>query len=251
VVDNYDFANGAPAVGASLDLLNAPEVFRAAYDHKRDRKNLFRYFVKTRLANILAPSRHFFTTNDPVMTPAMLDYFFNQKTQVFSTLDDRKRLLLRSIYDDDAYAAVLPAPTAGAQVSVTLRQHQRFSIRCPAKLWVQTYGTRIPFALTVIELSLHGFQAECSSLVPEGVSGRVEIELGEQETAAVDAVAVRRHESNGAVFYGFSVLAPDTAWVRCVKALNSGRTHADLRSAGPNPAPAAPAERSESVAMVA
>ena len=30
-VDNYDFANGAPAVGASLDLYKAPEVFDKTY----------------------------------------------------------------------------------------------------------------------------------------------------------------------------------------------------------------------------
>jgi hypothetical protein len=28
VVENYDFVNGAPAVGATLDLSTAPEIFR-------------------------------------------------------------------------------------------------------------------------------------------------------------------------------------------------------------------------------
>ncbi len=87
VVDNYDFANGAPAVGATLDLQHAPDVFNRAYAHRRPRKNLFRYFVETQLPNIRAPNRRFFTTNDPVMTPAMMDHFFNQRTQVFQSLE--------------------------------------------------------------------------------------------------------------------------------------------------------------------
>lgn len=228
VVDNYDFANGAPAVGASLDLMHAPELFRAAYAHKRPRKNLFHYFVERRLPNIQPPNRHFHTTNDPVLTPAMMDYFFNQRTRVFSTLDERKRLLLRSIYDDPAYASVLPAPRGDSAGGVALRQHQRFSIRCPARLWVQSYGTRLAYPMQVIELSLHGFQAECAMPLPEGTRGRLEIELGEHEVARVEATAVRRHEASGTVFYGFHVPAPDPAWQRCVAALHNGRTHADL-----------------------
>jgi GNAT superfamily N-acetyltransferase len=240
VVDNYDFANGAPAVGASLDLLQAPEVFARAYAHKRERKNLFRYFVETRLANIQPPQRRFFTTNDPVVTPSMMDYFFNQRTRMFDTLDDRKRLLLHSIYDDAGYAAVLPAPAAGAREgSRSLRQHQRFSIRCPARLWVSSYGTRLAYPMQVIELSLHGFQAECAVPLPEGTCGQVEVDLGEHETATVGATAVRRQESAGSVFYGFFVPAPDEAWQRCVHALHKGHTHADLAVALPEP-PAQP-----------
>ena len=243
VVDNYDFANGAPAVGATLDLLHAPEVFRQAYAHKRPRKNLFRYFVETRLANIRAPSRRFFTTNDPVLTPALMDHFFNQRTQVFATLNDRQRLLLRSIYDRAEYRAVLPAPSQGADELVTLRQHQRFSIRCPARLSVRSYDTRLSFPLQVIELSLHGFQAECALPLPEGTRGWVEVDLGENETALAEATAVRRHESGGQVFYGFAVPAPDAAWQRCVVALQTGSTHFDLDAVQPSPAPRPHAER--------
>ena len=190
---------------ATLDLLHAPEVFRQAYADKRPRKNLFRYFVETRLANIRAPNRRFFTTNDPVLTPAMMDHFFNQRTQVFATLSDRQRLLLRSIYDRAEYRAVMPTPSQGAD--------------------------------EVIELSLHGFQAECALPLPEGTRGWVEIDLGENETALAEATAVRRHEAGGQVFYGFAVPVPDAAWQRCVVALQTGSTHFDLDAVLPSPAP--------------
>lgn len=228
VVDNYDFANGAPAVGATLDLQMAPDRFQSTYGGKRLRKNLHHYFVEAELANIRLPQRRFFTTNDPVMTPALMDYFFNQRTQVFDTLTDRQRLLLRSIYDRPEYRAVLPAPSAGAQDLLSLRQHQRFSIRCPARLLVRSYDTVLVYPLQVIELSLHGFQAECSLPLPEGTRGSVEVDLGENEAAVVDASAVRRQDSGGLVSYGFSVPRPDLAWQRCVQALQNGSTHADL-----------------------
>ena len=255
VIDNYEFANGAPAVGATLDLLHAPEVFRAAYGHKRPRKNLFRYFVDTRLANIRVPSRRFFTTNDPVLTPAMMDHFFNRRTTVFQSLTDRQRLLLRSIYDHPAYQAVLPVPSDGAGELLTLRQHQRFSIRCPARLAVHSYDTRLTYPLQVIELSLHGFQAECVLPLPEGTRGWVEIELGQNETAMAEATAVRRHEAGGQVFYGFAVPEPDAAWQRCVVALQTGSIHSDLAAVQvppPPPARAAPnADRPRPAALLA
>jgi len=168
----------------------------------------------------------------------MMDFFFNQRTQVFAGLDDRKRLLLRSIYDHESYAAVLPAAAASSR-NIALRQHQRFSIRCPARLDVASYGERLSFPLQVIELSLHGFKAECAVPLPEGTQGRVQIDLGEHEAASVEATAVRRQEAGGVACYGFVVPVPDVAWRRCVAALNAGRTHADLAT----PAPAAPAAR--------
>ena len=228
VVENYDFVNGAPAVGAALDLSQAAARFQQIYGHKRLRKDLGRYLFNSRLPNIVAPKRRFHTTNDPVLTASMMDYFFNQRTRVFDGLDDRKRLLLRSIYDDPSYAAVLPAPSSSSASRMALREHQRFSIRCPARLRVASYGARLTYQLKVIELSLNGFQAECEAPLPEGTFGLVEVELGEHETAHVKAMAVRRSKSAGVEFYGFKVSEPDLAWRRCVQALQCGRTHADL-----------------------
>jgi len=258
VVDNYDFANGAPAVGATLDLLHAPERFRQAYAGRPPRKDLHRYFVETRLPNIQTPRRPFHTTNDPVLTPAMMDHFFNRRTQVFATLDERKRLLLRSIYDDPAYAAVLPPTRGGAAQGVALRRHQRFSLRCPARLAVPSYGQRLSYPMQVIELSRHGFQAECAVPLPEGTRGEVEVELGQGCVARVQATAVRRHEAGGSVFYGFEVPAPDAVWQACVDALQAGRTHADLQPAGgalpaavpaATPAPAAATSATSALAV--
>ncbi|OYU78371.1 MAG: hypothetical protein CFE45_29770, partial [Burkholderiales bacterium PBB5] len=96
-VDRYDFANGAPAVGATLDLATADERTRALYAGAPPRRNLYEYLYVDTLANIQQPTRPLHTTNDPVLTPGLMDHFFNQRTQVFAGLDDRKRLLLRSI----------------------------------------------------------------------------------------------------------------------------------------------------------
>lgn len=228
VVDSYDFANGAPAVGATLDLVQARVQFEQVYGARSERKNLFRYFCETRLPNIQAPARRYHTTNDPVMTGEMIDLFFNRKTQVFNSLDERKKLLLRSIYDLDAYAPVLPVVGQRTRVLEALRQHQRYSINCPAQLLVQSYGDSLRFELRVIELSMSGCQAECRMPLPEGTRGRLVVELGAGLRSEVEAVAVRRTATQAGVYYGFRVPLPDAGWAACVQALQSGQTHADL-----------------------
>ena len=125
---SYDFVNGKAAIGAHLDLKAAPERYRRCYDHKPPEKNLYRYFTQIRLPNIVFPDKRFFTTNDPVMTPELIDHFFNRRTQVFARLDDRQKALLHTIYDTPEYARVLPPLPPEARLrQIRLRRHPRFS----------------------------------------------------------------------------------------------------------------------------
>jgi GNAT superfamily N-acetyltransferase len=134
VVNSYDFANGAPAVGATLDLQAAPQQFYEAYEGRRPNKNLHHYFTRVSLPTIKFPARTYYTTNDPVMSPALLDHFFNQQTRVFEQLDQRRRRLLKAIYHEDSYRDVLPTVEDESTVQESLRRHRRYSLKCPATL---------------------------------------------------------------------------------------------------------------------
>lgn len=233
-VDNYDFANGAPAVGASLDLYGAPEVFKLAYGKKPARKNLHAYFTQITLANIVIPNRRYFVTNDPVMTPALLDHFFNQQTTVFKNLDDRKKVLLHSIYDLPEYNDVLPSIPASEADQHPMRKHRRYSMRCPGSLLVSghentaQHGT---YPFQVIELSNSGFQAYSPIPLPMNVWGEATVNLGKTEVSKVKAMAVRDKTNGFNGFYGFQLAEPDLVWRKCVNALESGQTHEDLENA--------------------
>nr|CCF78669.1 conserved hypothetical protein [Rubrivivax gelatinosus S1] len=234
-VENYDFANGAPAVGATLDLHDAPEIFRNAYAGRPGRKDLHHYFIEQRLPNLKLPERRYFTTNDPVMTPALLDYFFTQRTDVFAQLDTRRLGLLHSIYDSPEYAAVLPPLPYGHQAgSASMRRHPRYSIKCPAVLTLEDR----PQALEVVELSQQGFQAHGANDLPLGARGWIKVQLGEGVESTVLAEVVRRVPTSVGHYHGFRVEAPDPVWLRCVRLLETGTTYADL-----TPEPPASAER--------
>lgn len=228
VVENYDFVNGAPAVGATLDLRAAQEIFRKYYGDKPPKRNLYTFFTQVKLPNIRLPQRRFYTTNDPVLTPELLDHFFNRRTNVFAELSDRKKCLMHTIYDLPAYQAVLPAVVESGQDEAA-RRHRRFSVRCPAKFVVPSAeGVDSKISLEIIQLSRYGFQAHAQVPVPIGVWGEITIQLGPAETSQIKVSASRVSEGGR---YGFRLGEPDLIWRKFVNALYSGSTHADLENA--------------------
>jgi GNAT superfamily N-acetyltransferase len=244
VVEDYAFANGAPAVGASLDLAGAPARFEALYGGRRPTRDLHAYFTRLQLPNLRMPPRRYFTTNDPVMTPALLDHFFNRRTQGFAAMDARQRRLLHAIYDRPDYAAVLPPLPAGAADGLGLRRHPRHAIRFPA-LYTVPGPSGVRRAMTLREISLGGCQVELATqALAVGQDGELMVQLGAGECSLVRARVVR---SAGAQAWGLSVDAPDAAWRDCVAALERGATYRELgvsssvvAAAGVSGAPGAP-----------
>ena len=230
-VANYDFANGAPAVGASLDLRNAPKHYKRTYGRKKRSKNMYDYFTKLKMPNIVLPNRRYFTTNDPVMTTELLDYFFNQRTNVFRILSTREKMLLHSIYNLPEHQKMLPAIADAPEDGKHLRQHQRYSLKCPGNFLVQVDGKAELASLRVVELSNFGFLAHSKMAIPTKQWGDATIQLGNNEQSTVRAMAVRGKANGGSIFYGFTLAEPDRAWRKFVGALTSGVTHEDLDNA--------------------
>ncbi|MBI3156901.1 MAG: hypothetical protein HYZ20_16055 [Burkholderiales bacterium] len=228
VVDRYDFAGGAPAVGATLDLQQARVDFESLYGRRRERRNLHRYFVVERMPNIEWPERPLHTTNDPVMTPALLDWFFNQRTRVFDSLDLRRRLLLHAVYDDPAYAAVLPPLPAGRQPRPVLRRHPRFSLKCPARVLPDGCDPDDAVAVEVVDISAAGFQAVVPRPLPLDAPAWAWVELGAGLRARIRATPVNAARPGAPRNVGFRVDEADEVWHEAVGALEAGMTQREL-----------------------
>jgi hypothetical protein len=220
-VDRYDFANGAPAVGATLDLYEAPAIFKRAYGHKPGRRNLHRYFVDTRLDAIQFPSRPWHTTNDPVLTPALMDHFFNQRVPVLQALDERKQRLLHSIYPGPEWSGVLPACEVNRNGGAALRQHPRFTVTCPAKVGLPDTSST---DATIVEISRSGFVARTPWPLRVGMLCDVQAELGTGVRTRVVAEVVRALKPGAEPVFGFRVEQPDDAWQQCSDWLDTTTT---------------------------
>ncbi len=230
-VDRYDFANGAPAVGATLDLKEAPEIFRQAYDGKPGRRDLHRFFVHDRLEAIQFPTRPWHTSNDPVLTPALMDYFFNQRVEVLKHLDARQMRLLQAGYPGPDWKDVLPALPPGADQHA-LRAHPRFTLNCPVRIRLPDTSSTEG---TIIEISHSGFLARLPWPMRIGMLCDVQAELGPGIRTRVVAEVVRNLNSESAHLFGFRVEQPDEAWQRCVAWLDLDA--APKASSGPVPTP--------------
>jgi GNAT superfamily N-acetyltransferase len=220
VVASYDFVNGAPAVGATLDLLKAPEVYRAAYEGRRPERNLHHYFTQVSLPNIHFPERPYYTTNDPVMSPDLLDHFFNRRAPVLQSLDQRRLRLLHAIYPEQVYRAVLPAPAPDSAQSSRLRSHRRFSLKCPAQLNRAGDGG-LSVNLEVIDASLHGFLARADAPLANRTRAIVRVHLGADTTSSEEAVVVRCVTAAGGPYYGFRIATPSRLWRHCIEDLEA------------------------------
>jgi hypothetical protein len=218
VVSNYDFVNGAPAVGATLDLALAPAQYRATYDGRRPDRDLHHYFTQVSLPNIQLPARPYYTTNDPVMSADLLDHFFNRLTQTFEQLSPRQRRLLRAIYPEQEYRDVLPPTSEDGTAIAPLRRYHRYSLKCPAQLVTQQ-GSLRPVMLEVVDVSAHGFLARAATTLPEQTCGTVYIQLGAEQEATEFASVVRSISTKAGPHYGFRIAQPGAAWRRCIEHL--------------------------------
>jgi len=230
-VDHYDFANGAPAVGASFDQQSAPGRFRRLFGGRPAGRNLHRYFYDLKLPQFSWPQRRYHTTNDPVMTPALLDHFFNRLSPVLSGLDDRKKALLWTIYDQPDYKPMLPtlSPSGDADGGHPLRNCRRFSMRCPAQIEYADEAGKGVYVVAVIDISHSGFQAESRLPLPLDREGEAVVELGEGKRSVLRARAVRRKDTQGGAFYGFRFEESDAPWRECISAFEMGYTYRDIR----------------------
>lgn len=107
-IKEYNFANGAPAVGLFCSLSRFVRNFQKYYSHLPDKNNLHRFFFSQAPKNCLFPSREFEKSLDPAMSPKMLDYFFREKSDVFQVLTDGEKQALFCLYPWPQYQSVLP-----------------------------------------------------------------------------------------------------------------------------------------------
>ena len=227
VVDNYGFVNGAPAVGAVLDLLEAPERMRQAYADKVGTKRDFaQYFLDAESPNIQWPARRYHVTNDPVMTPGLIDHFFNLRTDTFASTQRRQIALLHSIYDGHEYGSCLPTLSAEEQALIDTRRHPRYSLHCPGKFLVRSSTKRQSFDLDVVNVSATGFSARMSAAIPPHTRGRADIELGPQLHTSITASTVRQCAvEDGQHLISFRLHQSDAAWVAFIADLEAGTAH--------------------------
>jgi hypothetical protein len=213
VVEKYEFVDGAPAVGLFLDLHEGYNRILKTYWNQKPKRNLFTYFMQIEsFKNFKFPNRTFFKSSDPVMSPDMLNYFFNEKTSVFKNLSDKEKNILHGIYSTyPRYLKVLPEISENLLFMKHKRRSTRFRVLCEGSFLIQ--GQKNIFQIAVVEISDKGFSAQTEAVVDAGKMITARIKISEFDFAEVQARAVWNQSGNAV---GFTIIFEDINWKRFV-----------------------------------
>lgn len=216
-IDNYDFVNGAPAVGAFLNMREAYLNFAIYYKHKHEKKNLFHYFVEKEVPGMQFPDRKYYKMTDPFMTPELLDYFFNKKTAILENMSDRDRSIIWSLYNQKAYRMILPA-CSGVIDARYVRAESRHEMNCRGRIVLG--GERV-IKMQVVDVSLNGFLAYLNEPIRFGAQYAINIAVGDFEVVELQARPVWSREGN---FYGFQIESFCAKWQQMISHLSQEET---------------------------
>ncbi len=201
VIKNYGFANGAPAVGMILHLGKSETDFEKCYSHLSKKNNLFNFFVKSKARQSHFPSREYEKSLDPVMTPAMLDYFFRQRSPIFAELSDFEIRHLTAAYPHPQYQFVLPKFKIDGQNSIS--REARFVVNIHAKTVDES-----PKSIFIIEVSHEGLRLKGKFV--ENQTFYLQVLLGPENISRLVLRIIWQDQV--APFAGAVILQSDPSW---------------------------------------
>lgn len=206
-ITTYAFANNAPAVCATLDLRTAPQRWREAYGQRPSPSNIHRFFTQplsdSEKNQMRLPKRPFFTAMDPVMTPEVMDYFYNRCTDGMCRLKDRQIGILKSIYSDEAYRPIWPPFARGRWQE--RRYHRRFDVDCPGSLLDPGGGDT---SVQVIDASREGVRLRSNRPLALDAAVTLKIVVGEGKSTVLRATS---KWENGLGF-GLEIMRSGRVW---------------------------------------
>lgn len=220
-VDNYDFVNGAPAVGAFLPMRTGYEFFTRHKSTSDDPTNFYNFCTGVFEPALDFPERNYKTVNDPVMTPMLLDYFFNQQTTVFQDLDQRERAIFAALYSHKTYRGVIPVSENVSLLDLN-RKEIRFEVQCKGRIIIP--GSNRIVKMTVFDVSATGFRARLESQIRFGSQMHMNIAVGDFEIA--DVVGHPIWENRDEQIYGFLITESSENWKSFVAQLQKELHHA-------------------------
>jgi hypothetical protein len=156
VIDNYAFANNIPVVGEYLNLKHGYFEYARHYAHLPRDKNLFWYFTQHKIQSFDKRRSRFYSICNRAMTFETLNYFFNQRTDVFQALSPSEYWAIKNTYQSKEIDSLLKTPKEVSQLQVpTSRRYRRLAAYLKA-VAVDDNGRQID--ITVVEVSRGGMK---------------------------------------------------------------------------------------------
>jgi hypothetical protein len=214
-VANYSFVKGAPAVGAYIRLDDYAETLREIYKSSPAENNLYEYIFQHKFDNLQFPERKFSKITDPVLTPEIINYFFNQRTQTFASMSDREIFTLYQLYRDEHFRNILPPLPKSSNplfIRADIRHEVNFSgqILLPGDLSIK---------IAVTDISQNGLCLVSDRGLRSDEAYKVKIEVDGIEYC-LEKTQIAWSSPNGRSC-GLKLTDPPTSWINLVSVLKN------------------------------
>lgn len=208
-MEKYDFANGAPAVGLYIDWNQFDQNYQKVYGKKPAEKNVFLFFKSKDLKGLQLPDRKFQVSQDPVLSPEMMDYFFRQKSPVFHQLSEKEIQALWSAYPRQKYQYVLPALKTQTENNLE-HQESRFAVCLTAK------ENKVQNSLIrVLDVSMNGLRIQGNISQPRK-NQVIEIHLVLNSNTQIQLQGKICWSNQDQQLHGLQILKNDHNWKRYI-----------------------------------
>lgn len=195
---------GAPASAIQLDLAGSYNFAKQKYQGLGIKKDLFKYTYVTKHSYFKYPLVEDGSINHPVMTPAIFEYFFSQKTDILKNLSVLEEQVVARYYPLSSYAAVIP-------INKFKIEEPRSNIRWDTRL---TAHLKDKASVTVLDISESGFRAYAPEDLVLYRTYEFEIKLDSGEKVIIKAKPIWKKTDS---VYGFKLLEANKIWERLVE----------------------------------
>ena len=157
------------------------------------------------------PKRNFYKASDFNMSPKSLDEFFNSQTDLFKSLSNKDKQLLRESYHFPSYANIVPEPE-DEYLNLVKRKNKRFSVNCPVRIIDTSSNTTLIQIKegVVFDASSEGFMIHSSIPLSKNKNYSFKIEVGPNKSTHIEAVCTWEKSNN---IYGLKIISQkDSVW---------------------------------------
>ena len=217
-VKEYESLEGAKAIGLKLNLQKTRDRFTyLLHKNKNKKQNIYSYFVEHSFKEFKYPDKKFNIFHSKPLSPNILNYFFNEKTDVFESLNSDDLCFLKRFYYFKDYKNIIGSKDL---IALDTRREPRFIAHLNSVLVDMEKNQFIPFKIFDVSLTgVSGYTKHCLE-VNQQIILKIKMSNERQQDLIIHAVCKSKHIGQNK--YGFAISYTSTnQWKELIEYLNS------------------------------
>lgn len=190
----------ASVVVLTADLAGLKKRFISVYAKKSDKKNLYKYFVETKLKSLVFPEREYYKFFDNCLSPENFTDFFIKESSILNNLTNDERKFISSFLPPGSFQEII-----WGDLNVNSARQQRFI----SKLSVD-------WAESILDISSNGLKALNPNKISNGMWLKIAVSENQQAKIQIEIAWVDTEKNQ----VGLKVVDSNEVWKNYIEYLN-------------------------------